>query len=142
MTAPFTVRKIGHAVIYVSDMARSRRFYTDVLGFKVSDDYPPTMAPGGMLFLRCNGDHHCLALVGQRPDGEAPDRSLHHLAAVAGPAARYRSSSSIPTAITSNSTGASTRSAPTAACALPMNGARRRAWRMRSSTRHPARTRP
>lgn len=80
MTAPFTVRKIGHAVIYVSDIERSRHFYTEVLGFKVSDDYPTSMVPGGMLFLRCNGDHHCLALVGQRPAGAPPDRSLHHLA--------------------------------------------------------------
>ena len=47
MTAPFSVRKLGHAVVYVSDIERSKRFYTDVLGFKISDDYPPSMAPGG-----------------------------------------------------------------------------------------------
>src|SRR5215475_7673925 len=34
--------------------------------------------PGGMVFLRCNGDHHCLALVGGK-DSET-DKSLHHLA--------------------------------------------------------------
>ena len=82
MTAPFAVRKLGHAVIYVSDVARSRRFYTEVLGFKVSDDYPPSMAPGGFVFLRCNGDHHCLALVGgaKTGDGTRADKTLHHLA--------------------------------------------------------------
>jgi catechol 2,3-dioxygenase len=82
MTTPFAVRKLGHAVIYVSDVARSRRFYTEVLGFKVSDDYPEHMAPSGFVFLRCNGDHHCLALVGggQAVDGSRADKTLHHLA--------------------------------------------------------------
>ncbi|UYN94579.1 MAG: VOC family protein [Enhydrobacter sp.] len=78
MSPPFAVRKLGHAVVYVGDIERSRRFYTDVLGFRISDDYPPAMAPGGMVFLRCNGDHHCLALVGG--GGEERGKSLHHLA--------------------------------------------------------------
>ena len=78
MSTPFAVRKIGHAVIFVSDLERSKRFYTDVLGFKVSDIYDGTKMPGGMVFLRCNGDHHCLALVGGK-DSEK-DKSLHHLA--------------------------------------------------------------
>jgi catechol 2,3-dioxygenase-like lactoylglutathione lyase family enzyme len=78
MNTPFAVRKIGHAVIFASDLERSTRFYTDVLGFKVSDTYPGSMMPGGMVFLRCNGDHHCLALVGGK--GQEQDKSLHHLA--------------------------------------------------------------
>jgi catechol 2,3-dioxygenase len=78
MSIPFAVRKIGHAVIFASDLERSTRFYTDVLGFKVSDVYDGTKMPGGMVFLRCNGDHHCLALVGGKDD--AKDKSLHHLA--------------------------------------------------------------
>ena len=78
MIPPFAVRKIGHAVIFVADLERSRRFYTEVLGFKVSDVYPGSMMPGGMIFMRCNGDHHCLALVGGKD--EANDKSLHHLA--------------------------------------------------------------
>jgi catechol 2,3-dioxygenase-like lactoylglutathione lyase family enzyme len=78
MTTPFAVRKLGHAVIYVSDIERSKRFYTEVLGFKISDDYPPSMAPDGFVFLRCNGDHHCLALVGGKD--ESKGKNLHHLA--------------------------------------------------------------
>ena len=66
MNTPFAVRKIGHAVIFASDLERSTRFYTDVLGFKVSDTYDGSMMPGGMVFLRCNSDHHCLALVGEQ----------------------------------------------------------------------------
>ena len=78
MNPPFAVRKIGHAVIFASDLERSTRFYTDVLGFKVSDVYPGSMMPGGMVFLRCNGDHHCLALVGE--GDAARTKRLHHLA--------------------------------------------------------------
>lgn len=78
MNPPFAVRKIGHAVVFVSDLERSRRFYTEVLGFKISDVYPGSMMPGGMVFLRCNGDHHCLALVGDGDAGAA--KKLHHIA--------------------------------------------------------------
>jgi catechol 2,3-dioxygenase-like lactoylglutathione lyase family enzyme len=74
---PFRIGKIGHVVIRVSDMRRSVDFYTQVLGFQVSDVYPETMMPGGMVFLRCNPDHHCLALIG---GGEASDTDLHHIA--------------------------------------------------------------
>jgi catechol 2,3-dioxygenase len=79
MTLPFAVRKIGHAVIFVADIERSKKFYTEVLGFQVSDVYPGSMMPGGMVFLRCNGDHHCLALVGDKGDA-ANGKSLHHIA--------------------------------------------------------------
>ena len=79
MPAPFAVRKLGHTVVFVSDIERSKKFYADVLGFKVSDQYPSSMMPGGMVFLRCNGDHHCLALVGGK-NGEANGKSLHHIA--------------------------------------------------------------
>ena len=80
MNPPFAVQKIGHAVINVSDLEASKRFYTDVLGFKVSDIYPEAMMPGGMVFLRCNGDHHCLALIGGLPATGDAKRTLHHLA--------------------------------------------------------------
>ena len=33
MSTPFAVRKIGHAVVFVSDIERSKRFYFDLLGF-------------------------------------------------------------------------------------------------------------
>jgi catechol 2,3-dioxygenase-like lactoylglutathione lyase family enzyme len=80
MNPPFAVQKIGHAVVNVADLDRSRRFYTEVLGFKVSDIYPDKMMPGGMVFLRCNGDHHCLALIGGAPVADGQARTLHHLA--------------------------------------------------------------
>ena len=76
---PFNVTKIGHVVLKVADLKRSVAFYTGVLGFRVSDVYPESMMKGGMVFMRCNVDHHCVALVGgaQAPSG---GRELHHLA--------------------------------------------------------------
>ena len=34
---PFRIGKLGHVVINVRDIARSVHFYTEVLGFEVSD---------------------------------------------------------------------------------------------------------
>jgi len=76
---PFRIAKIGHVVLNVSDLARSTAFYTGVLGFAVSDVYPESMMPGGMVFMRCNGDHHGVALVGSL-QGAASGSELNHLA--------------------------------------------------------------
>ena len=67
---PFDIRKVGHVVLYVTDLERAVDFYTRVLGFRVSDVYPDTMMDGGMVFMRCNADYHGVALVGA---GEPPD---------------------------------------------------------------------
>ncbi|MEA2853595.1 MAG: hypothetical protein QOE02_3614, partial [Rhodospirillaceae bacterium] len=80
MNPPFAVQKIGHAVVNVADLEKSMHFYTEVLGFRVSDIYPDGMMPGGMVFLRCNGDHHCLALIGGAPQPGGAAKTLHHLA--------------------------------------------------------------
>jgi catechol 2,3-dioxygenase len=76
---PFDLKKLGHVVLKVRDLQRSVDFYTRVMGFRVSDVYPDSMVRGGMVFLRCNTDHHCLALVGGAPS-EARHQELHHLA--------------------------------------------------------------
>ncbi len=75
----FHISKLGHVVLQVADLERSTVFYTQVLGFKVSDVYPETMMPGGMVFLRCNTDHHCLALVGAAAV-QGANKELHHFA--------------------------------------------------------------
>jgi len=75
---PFELRKIGHVVLNVTDLETSIRFYTGVLGLRVSDRYPDSMVPGGMIFLRCNTDHHGVALVGgAQKNGRS---SLNHFA--------------------------------------------------------------
>lgn len=76
---PFDLRKIGHVVLKVSDLKRSVAFYTGVLGFKVSDIYGEDMMPGGMVFMRCNPDHHGVALIGGA-QGASQNRELHHMA--------------------------------------------------------------
>ena len=74
----FRLRKLGHVVLNASDLEASVRFYTEVLGLEVSDRYPDTMVPGGMVFMRCNADHHGVALVGGASKGE--QSSLNHFA--------------------------------------------------------------
>src|SRR5262245_24801001 len=74
---PFQVNKLGHVVIHCTDLERSTRFYTEILGFKVSDVYGDALRPGGMVFLRCGTDHHSLALVGGAP---ARGAGLDHFA--------------------------------------------------------------
>jgi len=76
---PFALRKIGHVVLMVTDLQRATDFYTGVLGFQISDVYGEDMMPGGMVFLRCKTDYHCLALVGAG-DGRNENRELHHRA--------------------------------------------------------------
>jgi catechol 2,3-dioxygenase-like lactoylglutathione lyase family enzyme len=76
---PFTINKIGHVVLNCSDIEASTDFYTRVLGFKVSDVYGPEIAPGGMVFMRFNADHHGVALVGCMP-GHSQNVELNHLA--------------------------------------------------------------
>lgn len=76
---PFSINKIGHVVLMVADLKRSVEFYTGVLGFRVSDIYGEDMMPGGMVFMRCNADHHGVALVGGAKDA-ASKRELHHMA--------------------------------------------------------------
>ena len=74
----FQLRKIGHVVLNVTDLDASVRFYTEVLGLRVSDRYPESMVPGGMVFMRCNADHHGVALVGGARKSERT--SLNHFA--------------------------------------------------------------
>jgi len=79
---PFRLQKLGHVVLLVQDLHRSTEFYTQLLGFKVSDVYGPEMGQGaGMVFLRCNTDHHCLALVqGGDDQACAALKEFHHMA--------------------------------------------------------------
>lgn len=75
---PFELRKLGHIVLNCSDLEASVRFYSELLGLKVSDQYENDLVPSGMVFLRCNTDHHGLALVGGASLG--PATSLNHFA--------------------------------------------------------------
>jgi catechol 2,3-dioxygenase-like lactoylglutathione lyase family enzyme len=76
---PFGLGKIGHVALYVGDIERSARFYMDVLGFRISDIYGDEMMPGGAIFLRCNPDHHGIALFKATTANQA-GAGLHHMA--------------------------------------------------------------
>lgn len=60
-------RKLGHAVVGTPDLAITQSFFTDGLGFKVSDIIKDTGA-----FLRCSTDHHNILVL------KAPVSFLHH----------------------------------------------------------------
>jgi catechol-2,3-dioxygenase len=61
--------KLGHVAYRVNDVQRVVKFYSDVLGFRVSDWHGDTFA-----FLRCGPDHHTVNFVFD----EVPQ--LHHIA--------------------------------------------------------------
>ena len=46
-------RKLGHVGLYVKDLEKSKKFYTEVVGLKVSDELA-----GRAVFMRCGHDHH------------------------------------------------------------------------------------
>ncbi|MFI6317388.1 VOC family protein [Nonomuraea sp. NPDC050556] len=64
---PVRPRKLGHVVLGSTDQEASQRFFTDGIGFKVSDE-----VPGIAAFLRCSTDHHNVLVQ------PAPVPYLHH----------------------------------------------------------------
>jgi catechol 2,3-dioxygenase-like lactoylglutathione lyase family enzyme len=67
--ATVTPLKLGHVAHRVADVQKAVKFYTDVLGFRVSDWRDDTFA-----FLRCGVDHHTVNfVVDEKPQ-------LHHIA--------------------------------------------------------------
>jgi catechol 2,3-dioxygenase len=75
----FNITKIGHVVLRCQDIEKSVKFYTDILGFRVSDVYPDSMIHGKMVFMRCNNDHHGVALVGG-VNQPSKNVEMHHMA--------------------------------------------------------------
>ena len=75
---PIKVRKLGHLVYEVSDIERSTEFWTQIMGFTVSDRNEI-----GMVFLAADTDHHAIALMPSRNAARPPaDAGLqfNHLA--------------------------------------------------------------
>ena len=56
------VTSLGHVGLYVRDIERSKAFYRDIVGLKISDENPKT----GSTFMTARGrleEHHELLLV-------------------------------------------------------------------------------
>ena len=70
-STPIKVRKLGHVVFRVSDVERSTRFWTEIMGFSISD-----RNERGMVFLRHGSDHHSIALAAADPGEGLPGRSV------------------------------------------------------------------
>ena len=60
------IRNCTHVGISVPDVEEAVQFYERIVGLETSD------RDNGAVFLRCNRDHHCLAIY-------PGDRALHHL---------------------------------------------------------------
>ena len=66
---PSRSKKIGHVVLNVSDIERSSKFWTEIMGFKFSDRNEI-----GMVFFRNATDHHTVALLQAKEKNELPKR--------------------------------------------------------------------
>jgi catechol 2,3-dioxygenase len=71
------IQKIGHVGLYCRDIKKMTEFYTEVLGFQLSD-----INERGMVFLRYGTDHHNIFLC---PASESKEKTkgqpgLHHIA--------------------------------------------------------------
>jgi catechol 2,3-dioxygenase-like lactoylglutathione lyase family enzyme len=61
--------RLGHVAMYTADPLRTQKFYSEVLGFRVSD-----WIEQSFVFMRCGADHHSLNFVA----GEG--RGINHIA--------------------------------------------------------------
>jgi catechol 2,3-dioxygenase len=75
---PIKVKKVGHVVFTVSDIERTTRFWSEIMGFQVSD-----RNEHGMVFLRHGSDHHTIALAPAKTPADLPKEGqpgFHHCA--------------------------------------------------------------
>jgi len=81
MAATVSPVRLNHAVLFVTDLARAEKFYTEVMGFEVAAREP--RANAAFLRLPRSGNHHDLGLFGlgaaaaPKPQGKV---GLYHLA--------------------------------------------------------------
>jgi catechol-2,3-dioxygenase len=83
------VMSLGHVGLYVRDIERSKAFYRDILGLKVSDQSPKT----GSVFMTAQErleEHHELLLVPGREDGKVVQQLSFRCASLADVKGFYR----------------------------------------------------
>ena len=69
-TSPIKVNKLGHFVYEVTDVERTVKFWTEVMGFQETDRNQK-----GMVFFRCGADHHAIGLKPMK-EGKTPKRDM------------------------------------------------------------------
>ena len=77
-----SVTSLGHVGLYVRDIARSKAFYRDILGLKISDENQLT----GSTFMTAKDrleEHHELLLVPGREDGKVVQQISFRCASLA-----------------------------------------------------------
>jgi catechol 2,3-dioxygenase-like lactoylglutathione lyase family enzyme len=83
---------IGHIGIVARDLDRTVRFYTEVVGLRLTErfQYPEEAVGHGTTvtagaFVRCSSPHHCISIFALRDDAvpaesDGPSIGLHHIA--------------------------------------------------------------
>ncbi len=86
--APKLALEVAHSVLYVQDVDTMVDFYTDVLGFEVTDRGPlgPPDGPEIVFLSQVSNHHHQVAFITGRPEA-SPSNSVNHVA--------YRSSGTL-----------------------------------------------
>jgi catechol-2,3-dioxygenase len=77
---PINTTKLGHIVLRVRDLERSKRFYTNVLGLRLTGEIEGVMA---FFSTQMSSDSHDLALMRLGPTAPEPDPNrvgLYHFA--------------------------------------------------------------
>jgi len=70
----------SHAVLYVQDQEKMINFYTEVLGFEITDRGPLAEGAPEIVFMSQQADeHHQLAMIATRKD-DLPSNSVNHFA--------------------------------------------------------------
>ena len=75
------LKRIGHVLLRAADVERSRKFYTEILGFQVMEEDPEH----GGIFMALEGHAHTLDLFPAKEPGAAPPLAsggvgVHHVA--------------------------------------------------------------
>jgi catechol 2,3-dioxygenase-like lactoylglutathione lyase family enzyme len=83
MSNGFTISRVGHVGIHVTDVDRSLAWYRDILGLTVTGRW--TLGGGEAVFMRFDEDHHNIVLFTHPGDVAEEDRhagfnGLNHIA--------------------------------------------------------------
>ncbi len=72
----FPAMALSHFELYVSDVAQMERFYTESLGFAVTDR---GAGEGAMVFLSRNPDQHHQIVLNPRPSARNTESPVDHI---------------------------------------------------------------